>query len=80
MSYNFGNRRPVDLETGRTSRTALAENAIEGGHGRGAYNLPLVAHDSQADISLSQGNTTTDSMSQAPSEYTVTSNPNVPFA
>lgn len=53
MAYNFANRRPVDLEAGGTGRSALAENAIEGGYGRGRYSVPLVAHDSQADVSSS---------------------------
>ena len=76
MSRSFANRRRIDLEGGEAERSSLAENAIEGGHGRGRFSVPLVAHDSQADASSSYMNTTTESMvlSQAPSEYTVASN------
>ena len=81
MSLNFGFRpRTVDLEANSSTargRSFLAENAIEGGAGSGRFSVPLVQNDSQADLNSSyymNRTTTSDSASQAPSEYTVTSN------
>ena len=46
MTFYFQNRRTNDLEAGRSGRSFLAENAIEGGNSTSHYSIPLVAHDS----------------------------------